>query len=123
MICFAAVEIKAGEKDIHGIERFFRHASGMGLKFSFLEPYGPLSLGTLLLLRFKTDCPRLEALVPFFQEEARAIIIPGKTGYRLITQTTEGAVPIVSVQAVRLPGYSRRWRGTSDKFWARQFPG
>lgn len=122
MSCFAAVEIKAGEQDVHGIGRFFAHANGIGLKFEFLEPYGPLSIGTTSFVRFKTDCPRLDALIPFFQEEARAIIIPGKAGYRMITQTTEGAIPIVSVQAAKLPGYNRRWRGTANKFWTRQFP-
>jgi len=122
MTCFVAVEIKAGEHPNDGIARFFTHASGIGLKFDFLEPYGPLSIGSTTFLRFKTDCPRLDALIPFFQEEGRAIVIPGKHGYRMITQTTEGTIPIVSVQAARLPGYNRRWRGTSNKFWMRQFP-
>lgn len=122
MSCFAAVEIKTGERDTHGIERFFAHANGIGLKFEFLEPYGLLSIGTMTFLRFKTDCPRLDALIPFFQDEGRAVILPGKAGYRMITQTTEGAIPIVNVQASKLPGYNRRWRGTSNKFWQRQFP-
>jgi hypothetical protein len=122
MSCFAAVEVKAGEHDVHSIARFFAHASGIGLKFDFLEPYGPLSIGTTIFVRFKTECPRLDELIPFFQDEARAIIIPGKAGYRMITQTTEGAIPIVSVQAAKLPGYNRRWRGTANKFWTRQFP-
>lgn len=122
MACFAAVEIKFGEREIRAIEAFFTHASGIGLKFDFLEPYGPLSIGTTMFLRFKTDCPQLEALVPFFQEEARALILPGKVGYRMVTQTTEGAIPIVNVQSAKLPGYNRRWRGTANKFWLRQFP-
>jgi hypothetical protein len=118
---FAAVEIKSGEHEVQGISRFFSHANGIGLKFEFLEPYGPLSIGTTSFVRFKTDCPDLEALVPFFQDESRAIIIPGKAGYRMITQTTEGSIPIVSVQAAKLPGYNRRWRGTANRFWMRQF--
>lgn len=122
MGCFAAVEIKAGERDVHGIEKFFSYASGIGLLFDFLEPYGPLSIGTTAFLRFKTDCPRLDALIPFFQDEARAVILPGGAGYRMITQTTEGVIPIVSVQSAKAPGYNRRWRGTTNKFWMRQFP-
>lgn len=122
MTSFAAVEIKAGESEIRGIQAFFRHAEGIALKFDSLEPYGPLSIGSTTFLRFKTDCRDLDKLVPFFQEEGRAIILPGKSGYRMITQTTEGPIPIVHVQAARLPGYNRRWRGTSNKFWARQFP-
>lgn len=118
---FAAVEIKVGEKDTDAIHVFFRHALGMGLKFEFLEPYGRLSIGSTMFLRFSTDCLRLDELVPFFQEEARALILPGKAGYRMITQTTEGPIPIVNVQSARTPGYNRRWRGTSKKFWERQF--
>jgi hypothetical protein len=118
---FAAVEIKVGEKDTDAIRIFFRHAGGMGLRFDFLEPYGRLSIGSTTFLRFSTDCLRLDELIPFFQEEARAIILPGKAGYRMITQTTEGPIPIVNVQSARTPGYNRRWRGTSNKFWERQF--
>lgn len=121
MICFAAVELKAGERDVDGIRAFFKHADGIGLKFEFLEPYGPLTIGSTPFLRFKTDCPRLEAILPFFQEEARALVLPGRAGYRMVTQTTEGPIPIVNVQASKLPGYNRRWRGTSNKFWFRQF--
>jgi hypothetical protein len=119
---FAAVEIKAGEREVHGIQTFFKYANAIGLKFDFLEPYGPLSVGATTFVRFKTDCPRLEALLPFFQEEARALILPSQAGYLLVSKTTEGAIPIVNVQAARLPGYNRRWRGTANKFWTRQFP-
>jgi hypothetical protein len=119
---FAAVEIKAGEKDTDAIRVFFGHATGIGLKFNSLEPYGRLSIGSTTFLRFSTDCPRLEELIPFFQEEARALVLPGRSGYRMITQTTEGAIPIVCVQAARTPGYNRRWRGTANPFWQRQFP-
>lgn len=119
---FAAVEIKPGENETRAIQAFFQHASGIGLQFDFLEPYGPLSIGSIAFLRFKTDCPDLDALIPFFQEEARALILPGASRYRMVTQTTEGAIPIVHVQAAKLPGYNRRWRGTRNRFWARQFP-
>jgi hypothetical protein len=121
MSSFAAVEIRAGEHENQSIRAFFTHAEGIGLKFDALEPYGPLSIGSTMFLRFTTDCRDLDKLVPFFQEEPRALILPGKAGYRMITQTTEGPIPIVCVQAARLPGYNRRWRGTSNKFWARQF--
>ncbi len=93
----------------------------MGLKFDFLEPYGPVVIGTTKFLRFKTDCPSLEALLPLFQDEPRSIIVPGASGYRMVTQTTTGTVPIFAIQAAKLPGYSRRWRGTALNFWERQF--
>lgn len=117
---FVAVEIKAGEKETDAIHVFFQRAAGIGLVFHFLEPYGRLTIGSTTFLRFRTDCP-VDQLVPFFQEESRSLILPGKAGYRMVTQTTEGPIPITCVQAVRTPGYSRRWRGTSNKFWQRQF--
>lgn len=119
---FAAVEIKLGEHETRAIEAFFGYAHESGLKFHFLEPYGPLSVGTTSFLRFKTDCSNLDSLIPFFRTDARALILPGGSGYRLITQAAEGAIPIVRVQSAKLPGYNRRWRGTSNQFWARQFP-
>lgn len=118
---FAAVEIRAGEQEVQGIRAFFFHADGIGLKFDSLEPFGPLSIGSMVFLRFKTDCQGLDRLVPFFQDEPRAIVLPGKSGYRVVTQTTEGPIAIACMQTSRLPGYNRLWRGTSNKFWKRQF--
>lgn len=118
---FVAVEIRAGEHETRAIRAFFDNANGMGLKFEYLEPYGPVVIGTTKFLRFKTDCPRLETLLPLFQDEPRSVIVPGATGYQMVTQTTTGTVPIFAVQAARLPGYNRRWRGTTLKFWERQF--
>jgi hypothetical protein len=118
---FAAIEIKAGEHENRAIRAFFDHADGMGLKFEFFEPYGPVVIGTTKFLRFKTDCPKLDSLRPLLQDEPRSIILPGGAGYQMVTQTTIGTVPIVAVQASKLPGYNRRWRGTSHKFWQRQF--
>lgn len=118
---FAAIELKSGETEHQGIRFFFRTAESFGLKFKFLEPYGPFTLGSLRLLRFKTDCGDLETLVVPFQEENRSLVLPGKGGYVLHTQVTKGTVAISTMQAERLPGYKRRYRGTSDKFWLRQF--
>lgn len=118
---FAAVEIRTGENDTDAVRVFFQHAAGLGLKFDFLEPYGRLTVGSMTFLRFSTDCTGLDDLVYSFQEQARALILPGKAGYRVVTQTTEGVIPIVRVQAARTPGYNRKWRGTSNKFWQRQF--
>lgn len=121
MYRFAAVEIRVGEHETQAIRAFFTHADGMGLKFEFFEPYGPVTIGTSKFLRFKTDCPEIDRLLPLFQDEPRSIIVPGATGYRMVTQTTTGSVAIFVVQASKLPGYNRRWRGTSNKFWQRQF--
>lgn len=94
----------------------------MGLTFRLLEPYGGFTLGAMKLLRFKTDCVALHNLIPFFQDEARAYIIPGSTGYRCITQTTEGKAPITVMQGSKLPGYQRKYQGTAHQHWKRQFP-
>ena len=121
MYSFVAIEIKQGETDHDVLGRFFEVASGMGLEFKTLEPYGSFTLGQTRLLRFRTDCPALHRLISFFQDESRAYVCPGGTGYRYITQTTEGKAPITVMQGSKLPGYKRRYRGTSDKFWKRQF--
>lgn len=121
MTGFAAVEVKAGERDAQAIERFCVHANDIGLKFEFLVPYGPLTIGSTTFIRFETDCPRLEALIQPFLDEPRALIVPGKAGYRMISRASEGTVPIARMQATRLPGYTRRWRGTANRFWTRQF--
>ena len=118
---FAAVQIKTGEQDLDAVRAFFRHAEGMGLKFHHLEPVGRLDIGSTTFLRFTTDCVGLEALIPLFQDEGRALILAGKSGYRMVTQTTEGPIPISCMQSTRLPGYNRRWRGTANRFWQRQF--
>lgn len=118
---FAAVEVRTGEKETDAIHAFFQLAAGLGLRFDFLEPYGRITVGSMTLLRFATDCTRLDDLVYGFQEQGRALILPGKAGYRVVTQTTEGVIPIARVQSAKTPGYNRRWRGTSNKFWQRQF--
>lgn len=119
---FIAVELKQGEKEIQALASFYKHASGIGLQFYTVEPFGLIEVGSTVLLRFQTDCETPEALVPFFQEEQRAFVYPGGKGYKMSTQTTEGTVTVTTMQSSRLPGYNRRWRGTIDKFWKRQFP-
>lgn len=121
MQSFSALEIKSGEVDHDVVRKFFEVASGMGLDFKSLEVYGTFTLGNLKLLRFKTDCASLQKLIPFFQDEARAYICPGPTGYRLLTQTTEGQASITVMQSAKLPGYKRLYHGTRNKFWQRQF--
>lgn len=120
-IKFSAIELKPNESAHDGITVFFKYASGLGLQFSFLEPYGTLTIGSVKLLRFKTDCPDLSSLLSFFQEENRSFAFPDNTGYALHTQTTKGVVPITAMQASKLPGFQRKYRGTSNKFWERQF--
>lgn len=117
---FVALQAKVGESDHDVVGRFFSVASGMGLRFEYLEPYGSITIGSTKLLRFRTDCPEVERLISFFQDEQRAYVIPGGTGYRYITQTTEGQAPIMAMQESRT-GYKRKYRGTSDRFWTRQF--
>lgn len=118
---FAAIELK-GHEDAHaGIQAFFEKAEGLGLAFKFLEPYGTVIVGRIKLLRFQTDCSDLELMLPFFQEDNRSFVFPTKTGYSLHTQTTQGLVPVTTMQATKLTGYQRRYRGTADKFWKRQF--
>jgi len=121
VISFAALEIKQGESDHDVICRFFEVAEGMGLEFKALEPYGIFTLGQTRLLRFKTDCSALQRLIPFFQDENRAYACPGTSGYRYVTQTTEGQAPITLMQGQKLPGNTRRYRGTTDSYWKRQF--
>lgn len=118
---FAAIEVRPGESDHAALSVFFRHADGLGLKFKSLEPYGRITLGALTFLRFQIECQGMGDLVPFFQEENRSIILPKESGYALYTQTTEGKASIVTMQARKLPSYQRRYRGTLDKFWKRQF--
>jgi hypothetical protein len=121
VLSFAALQIKPGEVDHDVIHRFFDVASGMGLEFKSLEPYGTFALGDIRLLRFRTDCAALQKLIPFFQDEQRAYVCPGPSGYRFLTQTTEGKAPITVMQAGKLPGHKRRYHGTLNKFWKRQF--
>lgn len=118
---FAAIEILRGEVEKEAIEAFFLRADSLGLKFKSLEPFGTLTIGSSKFLRFRTDCLQLDTLIPLFQEENRSFVLPGGTGYRLVTQTTEGRVSITQLQTTKLPGYNRKWRGTADKFWERQF--
>ena len=120
-MAFAALQIRPGEDNHAVIQRFFEVASGMGLGFKLLEPFGTFTLGQTSLLRFRTDCADLDSLIPFFQDENRAFIIPGKSGYRFITQTTEGKAPIATMQNSKMPGYHRKYHGTANKFWDRQF--
>ncbi len=118
---FAALEMKSGETPHDTIEAFYKYAEGMGLAFKYLLPYGQMTIGSIKLLRFQTDCPSLETLVPFMQEDNRSCVVPNTTGYAVHTQTTVGVVPVTKMQSAKLPGYNRKYRGTSDKFWKRQF--
>lgn len=119
---FAAIELKAQE-DIHaGVEIFFRLASGLGLVFTSLEPFGTTKVGSMTFLRFRTDCPNLDLLVPSLQGENRGVILPAQTGYVLYTQTTKGTVAVITMQSTKPPGLHRKYRGTASKFWERQFP-
>jgi len=118
---FAAIEIKQGEGDHDAIKVFFSHADSLGLKFKLLEPYSRMTVGLSNFLRFKTDCTGMEALIPFLQEENRSVILPANDGYQLHTQTTKGKVPLTTMQSSKLPNFQRKYRGTLDKFWKRQF--
>jgi hypothetical protein len=118
---FAALEIKPGESDHAVIQVFFRHAEGMGLEFKTLEPYGRITVGSKPFLRFATDCPDMVTLKTFLQDENRSFVIPTDRGYVLYSQTDEGKVPVTTMQAIKLSGYQRKYRGTLDKFWKRQF--
>ena len=121
MLSFAALQVKPGESDQEVVKRFFEVAAGLGLEFKNLEPYGVFTLGIVKLFRFQTDCPALHKLVPVFQEENRAFVLPGVLGYRYVTLAVEGKAPVTVMQGSKLPGYSRKYYGTSNKFWERQF--
>lgn len=121
MVQFIALEVKDEEKDIQVLHRFYEVAHEAGREFRFVEPYGTFSLGKTKFLRFKTDCTGVPALLDAFTSEPRSVILPGPGGYKLVSAKTSGKVAIMPMQAARLPGYNRRYRGTTDAFWARQF--
>jgi len=118
---FIAIELKGNETPHDVVADFFVKASGLGLKFKSLEPYGTVEVGSRKLLRLKTDCTDLKTMLPFFQEDERSYVFPTNTGYVLHTQTAKGVLATTTMQAAKLPGYQRCYRGTAIKFWERQF--
>lgn len=115
---YAAVEILGTETPHEVVEAIMKVAEERGDKFKALEVLGIMTLGTLPLLRFKSDCSADTVM----RVKGRAYIIPTKEGFRVYDGLEEG--PVESRAMTQPPwqnGQHRMYRGTFHQFWARQF--
>lgn len=119
---FAAVQIKDQETAHTAIGHFMTTAHKMGLRFTVLEQYGELSVGSSKFVRFRTDCWKLPELSQQLLSEGRGTVIPNGQDYLAeLPGGRKGKLGTMALQATPLPSQHRKYRGPKLKFWDRQF--
>jgi hypothetical protein len=121
---FAGIQVKNSFESVPELVWLFMQAAiEHDLKFEVVEVFGMMTVGTSKFLRFRTDCPNLPATAARLMNEGRGSIMPdNKGGYRIrLPDGREGPIPVMSLQAVALPGFPQSFRGPKIKFWTKQF--
>lgn len=115
---YAALEIKEDETPHETVEMLMKLAVEKGQPFSVLEVLSTFTLGTMLMLRFKTDCT---ADIVKHAGKDRACVVAGKGGFRVFDGLDEGPVDSVTMTALGVIHQRRVYRGPAVNFWERQF--
>ena len=119
---FAAVQVNNQETAHTAIGHFMETANQMGLRFTALELYGEMSVGSHKFVRFRTDCWDLPKLSQRLLSEGRGTVISNGDGYVAeLPSGRKGKLGSMVLQAAPLPAQYRKYRGPKLKFWDRQF--
>jgi len=119
---FAAIQVNAQETAHTAIGHFMMTAHKLGLRFTTLEMYGELTVGSHKFVRFRTDCWDLSKLSQKLLADGRGTIITNGNGYVAeLPSGRKGSVGPMVLQAAPLPSQHRTYRGPKLKFWDRQF--
>ena len=122
---FAAIGVKVGETVHQAIGSLMHLSKAQGLLFSGLEVYDTFRINKTLFVRFRSDLdvPRIkDALL----RDGRAVILPSAVDIRYevsIPGGVAGNYSATAMHAIARVMEHRKYRGTGDKFWERQFDG
>lgn len=120
---FAAIGVKVGEMVHQAIGSLMHLSKAQGLLFSELEVYDTFRINKILFIRFRSDLevPRIkEALL----QDGRAVILPSAVDVRYevsVPGGVSGTYSASAMHAIARVTEHRKYRGTRDKFWERQF--
>ena len=110
--------ILPGETAHQALGRLMRLADEGGYKFTDLELYQIFSINRNKFVRLRTDL-ELRKLHARLLEEGRGIILP--TGDVSLPNGQKGKYSLSLMHATPSLSDWRKYRGTRDKFWERQF--
>jgi len=120
---FAAIGVKVGETVHQAIGSLMHLSKARGLLFSGLEVYETFRINKTLFVRFRSDLdvPQLkEALL----QDGRQVILKSATDIRYevsVPGGITGTYSATAMHAIARVTEHRKYRGTRDKFWERQF--
>jgi hypothetical protein len=119
---FAAIEVKPGEMVEGAIAKLMHLAKGKGLLFSGLEQFDTFKINQTRFVRFRSDLD-VEKLREALLAD-RGVILPHATDIRYEVTLCGGIKGTYSASAMhatpRLTEH-KKYRGTGNKFWERQF--
>ena len=114
---YAAIEVREDETPHEVVEMLMKLAVEKSTPFKALEVFGVMTVGTIALVRFRTDC----SIDTIQHIRDRAYIIPTTAGFRLYDGLDEGKVDTMTMTQPYLPNQRRLYRGPAVSLWARQF--
>lgn len=113
---YGAVEIKAGEDGHQAIGILMRSAWEAGIRFKVLELLSTITVNRIPFVRFRSDLDL--SRVPL----DRGTIVQAGGGYTVrLAGGTTGSYPITAMLTIARNTELRKYRGTGDPFWERQF--
>jgi hypothetical protein len=119
---FAAIEVRPGETVQEAIGKLMHLAKDQGFLFNSLEQFDTFKVNKTRFVRFRSDLD-VEKLREALLAE-RGVILPHEKEIRYEVSLSDGAKGTYSASAMhatpRLTEH-KKYRGTRDKFWARQF--
>lgn len=120
---FAAVEVKAGETAHQAIGSLMRLAHEQGKVFAVLELYDTFKINRTTFVRVRSELDVKEMKGNLLQS-GRGVVVRQDADIRYGVFLVDGSKGNYSASAMHgMPRISehKSYRGTKDKFWARQF--
>lgn len=119
---FAAVEVKVGEDANQAVGRLMHLAHDQGLVFKLLEVFSTFTLNRTKFVRFRSDLDISLVRDALLQEGRGLVWLPkGAVLYQVLFPNAIGTYSLSAMHATARVTESRKYRGTRDKFWNRQF--
>jgi len=121
---FAAIEVKPGETPHQAIGFLMRLAHSQALLFVSLEVFETFKIHKTAFVRFRSDLDISKLKADLLRGE-RGLILrrQGEVRFEVALPTATGNYSASSMHATSKPTDRRKYRGTQDKFWERQFAG
>lgn len=119
---FAAIEVKPGEMVEDAIGKLMHLAKDKGILFNALEQFDTFKINQTRFVRFRSDLD-VEKLREALLAE-RGVILPHAKDIRYevsLSGGLKGTYSASSMHATPRLTEHKKYRGTRDRFWDRQF--